>query len=175
MKRARLDLVDRETASNRHVSSPSIIMSSRHQSSLYPPSQTNKSRNTSTYPSLAENGLMIAPPHVPHPLQLPRFHQSWTPSPPAGQTGNHFGYHATPVPNAMYRDYNGEPDLLRDCTHLDPRLEYGAAVIGSIPTSPAESLPSCQTWQQNASAAIPDTQRRQSQPATPQGIFRSSF
>ncbi|KAI7784339.1 hypothetical protein LA080_010122 [Diaporthe eres] len=175
MKRARLDLVDRETASNRHASSPSIIMSSRHQSSLYPPSQTNKSRNTSTYPSLAENGLMIAPPHVPHPLQLPRFHQSWTPSPPAGQTGNHFGYHATPVPNAKYRDYNGEHDLLRDCTHLDPRLEYGAAVIGSIPTSPAESLPSCQTWQQNASAAIPDTQRHQSQPATPQGIFRSSF
>lgn len=143
MKRARLDLVDRGAASDLQVSSPSSIMSSRHhQSSLYPPSQMNESRNASIYPSLGENESMIAPPHVPHHLQLPPYRQPWTPSTSAGQTGNHFGYHATPVPDSMCSDYNGEPDLPGERTHLDPRLEYGATAIGSIPTFPAESLSS---------------------------------
>ncbi|KAG6368587.1 hypothetical protein INS49_002800 [Diaporthe citri] len=177
MKRPRLDLVDHVAASDLQDSSPSSVSSSRqHLSKLHPPSQVDELGNASIYTSLGENGSMIAPLQISYTLKLPPFYQPWAPSPVAGQTGGHFSSYATPIPNSddAGDDEELDLDLLREFTHLDSPSEHGAAVFGSSPTFPSESLSSCQTSQQIASVANPDSQRDHLQPETPKSISCSS-
>lgn len=177
VKRPRLDLADHGAASDLQVPSPTSVMSSSHQDrvDLHPPSQADGTRDAragSNLPTFSLNQLMMESPYLPRPSQP---YQPYSPSPLASGTGGDFDYHdPRAIPDQVHPYYHGGYNLNREGTPIDPRLVYGADVVGKTPDFPAESMPQYPTSQQMPPAVDPETQRHEPQLSTPQSTFDSS-
>lgn len=159
MKRPRLSPTDHEAATDLQAPSPTSITPN-----LHPSSQVQQSGDLSIYPSPRENGLMMAPTHIPRPSQPQMAYQSWNPSPRASQTGGDPSYDdPRPISDKIYPGSDGKPDLPSNYIPIDPRLMRVEAVIGKTPASLPGSISSRQTSQQATPFAGLEAQHHQPQ------------
>lgn len=139
-KRPRLGPADHKAATDLQVSSPTSTTPSRqHPPNFQPSSQVQQSGDLSIYPSLQENGLMMAPTYVPRPLQPPVAYQPWNPSPLASQTGGDPSYDdPRSISDNIYPGSDGKPDLSSTYIPIDPRLTHvGASAPNTEATTQA--------------------------------------